>query len=64
MKKYQIIYADQYDAIINLKISDMKKELHLIYKYKGKVYQSYKRWSFSHCEKVLIRLGASYWEIG
>jgi len=42
----------------------MKKELHLIYKYKGKVYQSYKRWSFSHCEKVLIRLGASYWEIG
>ena len=37
---------------------------HLIYTYKDKVYQSHKRWTFSHCEEVLTRLGASYWEIG
>lgn len=45
----------------------MKKEIqerHLIYTYKGMVYQAYKKWTFDHCEKVLKRLGASYWEIG
>jgi hypothetical protein len=37
---------------------------HIIYTYKGKVYQSYKAWSFYHIEEVLTRLGATYWEIG
>ena len=40
------------------------QEKHLIYTYKGMVYQAYKKWTFQHCEKVLERLGASYWEIG
>ena len=38
--------------------------LHIIYTYKGKVYQSFKYWTFEHAEKVLTRLGATYWEIG
>jgi len=37
---------------------------HIIYTYKGKVYESYKDWNFYHIEEVLKRLGASYWEIG
>ena len=40
------------------------EERHLIYTYKGKVYQSFKKWTFAQCEKVLTRLGATYWEIG
>ncbi len=47
--------------IINLKNKKMK---HIIYIYKDNTYQSYKKWSFEHCEKVLERLGATYWEIG
>jgi len=42
----------------------MIEERHLIYTYKDKVYQAHKRWTFAHCEKVLNRLGATYWEIG
>lgn len=45
----------------------MKKktqERHLIFTYKGKVYQAFKKWTFSQCERVLERLGATYWEIG
>ena len=37
---------------------------HIIFTYKGKVYQAYKKWSFEKCEKILKRLGAKYWEIG
>jgi len=33
---------------------------HIIYTYKGKVYQSWKDWDFDHIEEVLKRLGASY----
>lgn len=40
------------------------EERHLIYTYKGKVYQAFKKWTFAHCEEVLTRLGANYWEIG
>ena len=40
------------------------QERHLIYTYKDKVYQAYKKWTFKHCEDVLKRLGATYWEIG
>jgi len=27
------------------------EERHLIYRYKGKVYQSFKKWTFAQCEK-------------
>ena len=37
---------------------------HIIYTFRGKVYQSYKNWEFDRIEKALIRLGADYWEIG
>lgn len=37
---------------------------HIIYVYKGKVYQSSKDWDFKHIEAVLTRLGSEYWEIG
>jgi len=36
---------------------------HIIYTYKNKVYQAHKNWSFEHCEEILTRLGATYWEI-
>ena len=39
-------------------------EIHIIYTYKGKVYATFKNWTFEHAEDVLTRLGASYWEIG
>lgn len=39
-------------------------ERHIIYVYKGKVRQASKKWTFAHCEEVLTRLGATYWEIG
>lgn len=42
----------------------MKYQMHIIFTYKGKVYQAFKKWSFVHCEDVLKRLGASYWEVG
>jgi len=37
---------------------------HIIFTYKGKVYQAFKDWSFVRIERVLERLGATYWEIG
>lgn len=37
---------------------------HIIFTFRGKVYQSYKNWGFDRIEKVLTRLGATYWEIG
>lgn len=37
---------------------------HIIFTYKGKHYQSFKDWSFDRIEKVLERIGATYWEIG
>jgi len=37
---------------------------HVIYTFKGKVYQSHKDWDFTRIERVLTRLGATYWEIG
>ena len=40
------------------------QERHLIYTYKGKIYEAFKKWTFEHCEQVLIRMGANYWEIG
>ena len=39
-------------------------EMHIMYTYKGQFYQAYKRWSFAQAERVLTRLGATYWEIG
>jgi hypothetical protein len=36
---------------------------HVIFTYKGKTYQHFKRWDFNRIEKVLLRLGATYWEI-
>jgi len=42
----------------------LKMERHIIFTYKGKVYQSFKTWDFERIERVLTRLGASYWEIG
>jgi hypothetical protein len=36
---------------------------HVIFTYKGKTYQHFKRWDFDRIEKVLLRLGATYWEI-
>lgn len=41
-----------------------EKELHIIYTYKGKVYEAFKKWTFKRCEEVLTRLGSDYWEIG
>lgn len=38
--------------------------IHIIYTYKGKVYDAMKDWTFIHAEAVLKRLGATYWEIG
>jgi len=38
--------------------------IHIIYTYNGKVYDALKKWTLKHAEKVLKRLGASYWEIG
>jgi hypothetical protein len=38
--------------------------IHIIYTYKSKVYQANKNWTIDYAEKVLERLGASYWEIG
>lgn len=38
--------------------------IHIIYLYKGKVYQAEKKWTFEQAEKVLNRIGSTYWEIG
>lgn len=38
--------------------------IHIMYTYKGKFYSVFKEWSLERAEKVLTRLGASYWEIG
>ena len=38
--------------------------IHIIYTYKGRVYDAFKKWTFNHAEDVLKRLGATYWEIG
>lgn len=35
----------------------------MIFTFRGKVYQSFKDWDFQKCERVLQRLGATYWEI-
>jgi len=40
------------------------KTYHIIYTHKGRVYTANKNWSFEHCEEVLTRLSATYWEIG
>ena len=37
---------------------------HIMYTYKGKVHHAWKDWSFNKVERVLTRMGASYWEIG
>lgn len=38
--------------------------IHIIYTYEGNVYQSFKSWDVQRIERVLTRLGATYWEIG
>ena len=43
---------------------DLLAMIHIIYTYKGKVYQSFKSWNVQKIERVLTRLGATYWEIG
>jgi len=40
------------------------KETHIMFTYKGNFYSRFKKWDFARCERVLKRLGASYWEIG
>lgn len=54
------------ESIIHGKMKDLivLTERHMIYTYKGNVYQAYKFWTFKHCAEVLTRLGATYWEIG
>lgn len=37
---------------------------HIIFVYRSRVYESYKDWSVDKIEAVLVRLGATYWEIG
>lgn len=60
---YTLIYPDW---IIYLLRSNQHKmdEKHIIYTYKNEVHEAYKKWSFERIEKVLTRLGATYWEIG
>jgi hypothetical protein len=38
--------------------------IHIIYTFRGNVYQAEKNWSFKHAEDVLTRMGCEYWEIG
>jgi hypothetical protein len=38
--------------------------INIIYTYKKRTYQAAKNWTIDYAEKVLERLGASYWEIG
>jgi hypothetical protein len=38
--------------------------IHIIYTHKGKVKQAFKEWTPARAERVLERLGATYWEIG
>ena len=45
------------------KLSQVFAKRHIIYTYKGEVYEAEKYWSIEHAEKVLSRLGATYWEI-
>lgn len=45
-------------------MKDKKKLTHVMFTYKGEFHQSWKDWSFDRIERVLERLGASYWEIG
>lgn len=45
------------------KLSQVFAKRHIIYTYKGEVYEAEKYWSIEHAEKVLNRLGATYWEI-
>jgi len=40
------------------------EKVHIMVTYKGKFYQYFKNWTFERIEKVLTRMGASYWEIG
>lgn len=42
----------------------MVTSVHIIFTYKGKVYERTKNWNLRRIEKVLIRLGATYWELG
>ena len=35
----------------------------IMFTYKGNFHQSYKDWDFERIERVLTRLGATYWEI-
>jgi len=37
---------------------------HILFTYNGTVYSRHKDWDFNRCERVLERLGATYWEIG
>ena len=37
---------------------------HIIFTYRGNVYQSYKDWSIDRIERVLYRIGATFWDIG
>ena len=47
-----------------IKVRFKPEMIHIIYTYEGIVYQAYKFWDFDHAERVLERLGATYWEIG
>ncbi len=56
------------DIILNnacLTVYNNSKQIkHIIYVYKGKVYQLNKLWELKRIEAALTRLGSTYWEIG
>jgi len=37
---------------------------HMMFTHKGKFYSFFKNWNYERAEKVLERLGATYYEIG
>jgi len=38
--------------------------MHLMFTHKGKFYSRFKPWTLARAERVLYRIGATYWEIG
>ena len=62
--EWQAICDRASTAIKNAEKKGTMKETHIMFTYKGNFYSRFKKWDFARCERVLKRLGASYWEIG
>lgn len=68
-KALESFYQAEYDqskvgkAKISVLLDTREDERHFIYTYKCKVYQATKKWRFEQIERVLTRIGATYWEI-